>query len=229
MASTQDFRALCLKDASILLGHEYLPMESGYAVTSDGMTHVAASTYMHGVTSTMIDWWFGFIKTTEFYKLWHPRDHLFSDWEGPRDNTSTYIGGHHLVKEYIGGDLASLKISFKDPGLYFGEGWRQRFAEKGYATAVCGRVHNWEPETGKAVGVGHLIHLIKTEPDGCRMRSRFWLGDIEGVDEPQPVPESFAAGLQKHATEEMAILANILPGLYARLSKEAVPVRQEKL
>jgi len=79
------------------------------------------------------------------------------------------------------------------------------------------------------VAISHLIHLIKTEPDGCRMRSRFWLGDVEGIDQPQPVPEAFASGLLKHATEEMAILANILPGLYMRLSKEAVLERKEKL
>lgn len=67
--------------------------------------------------------------------------------------------------------------------------------------------------------MGHLIHLIKEEPDGVRMRSRFWLGDVEGVTDPQirreQVPQEFTIGLLKHATEEMAILATILPQLYA--------------
>jgi len=229
MSNTQDLRALRLKDAVLLLEHDYLPMEAGYAVTSDGMNYIAASTYMPGVTGKMIDWWFGFIHTSDFYKLWHPRDHIFSDWDGPRDNTSTYIGGHHLVKEYIGGVLSNLKISFKDPSIYFGADWRQKFDEKGYSTVICGRCQNWDPETNESVAIGHLIHLIKTEPDGCRMRSQFWLGDIEGINQPQPVPEAFASGLLKHATEEMAILANILPSLHMRLSKEAVPEQKEKL
>ena len=69
---------------------------------------------------------------------------------------------------------------------------------------------------------GHLIHLIKSEPDGCRMRSRFWLGDVDGL--PAPVgdllPPSLTQGLVKHATEEMAILAAKLPSLYQKYSTD---------
>ncbi|KAK5261361.1 hypothetical protein LTR40_002369 [Exophiala xenobiotica] len=207
---------LRLDEAGFLLEHEYLPIETGHGLTSDNMYHVAASTYMPNCTAEMIDWWFGFIHNTEQYKLWHPRDHIFSDWEGPRENNSQYVGGHHLVHEYIGGKLAKLKISFKDPGEYFGANWRGGFEASGYGTAVCGRVGAWNDRDGTVVYTGHLIHLIKNEPGGCRMRSRFWLGDIEGVPAPQgdKVPEFMRVGLMKHATEEMAILASKLPGLY---------------
>lgn len=85
-------QGLLLKDASLLLDNPYMPLESGYAATPDGMHHVAVTTYMRHCTGAMIDWWVGFIHHTNYYLLWHPRDHLFSDWEGPRDNTSTYIG-----------------------------------------------------------------------------------------------------------------------------------------
>lgn len=70
---------------------------------------------------------------------------------------------------------------------------------------------------------GHLIHLIKNEPDGCRMRSRFWLGDVEGLPKSvgDKVPEYMTAGLLKHVTEEMAILAAKLPELYWRLSRSS--------
>ncbi|KAJ9647978.1 hypothetical protein H2201_001346 [Coniosporium apollinis] len=211
---------LLLKDVKLLLEHDYLPFEVGYAINADGMHHIAASTYMKGCTGRMIDWWFGWIHHTEQYKLWHPRDHVFSDWEGPRENNSTYIGGHHLVHEYIGGHLGKLKISFLDPVEYFGEGWKDAFAKAGYSTAVCGRVGNWNPDDGSVVYTGHLIHLIKDEPDGCRMRSRFWLGDMDGVTDrkrrAEAVPSFFGKGLCKHATEEMAILATILPELYKK-------------
>ncbi|KAL2837297.1 hypothetical protein BJY01DRAFT_237934 [Aspergillus pseudoustus] len=216
-----------LSEAKLLLAHPYLPMEAGVAATEDGMHHIAASTYMKGSTGAMIDWWFGWIHHTEQYKLWHPRDHVFSDWEGPRDNTSTYVGGHHLVHEYIGGQLAKLKISFRDPGEYFGPSWKEDFARAGYSTAICGRVGNWDDETGEVMYGGHLVHLIKDEPDGVRMRSRFWLGDIPGLTPEQrraAVPEEFALGLLKHATEEMEILATILPGLYARHKPVAVKI-----
>ncbi|KAJ5134031.1 hypothetical protein N7448_000947 [Penicillium atrosanguineum] len=217
--------SLAVKDAGLLLANPYLPMEAGVAYAEDGICHIAASTYMKGSTGAMIDWWFGWIHSTEQYKIWHPRDHVFSDWEGPRENNSTYIGGHHLVHEYIGGELQKLKISFKDPSEYFGSNWKDAFKEAGYSTAVCGRTGMWDDETGNVVYVGHLIHLIKDEPDGVRMRSRFWLGDVEGITDPEirktNVPQKFAMGLMQHATEEMAILATVLPELYAKYSKDS--------
>lgn len=208
---------LALSDVKVLLENPYLPMEAGVSVTNDGLYHVAASTYMKGSTGAMIDWWFGWIHTTDQYKLWHPRDHVFSDWEGPRDNNSTYIGGHHLVHEFFAGKLAKLKISFRDPGEYFGSTWKKDFEAAGYSTAVCGRIGNWDDETGSVDYFGHLIHLIKDEPDGVRMRSRFWLGDIPGLSPEErraTVPRELPFGLLQHATEEMAILATILPSLY---------------
>jgi hypothetical protein len=195
------------------------------------MFHVAASTYMRGVSSKMIDWWFGFIHNTDQYKLWHPRDHVFSDWDGPRNNDSKYINGTHLVHEYIGGSLHSLAITFRDPGLYFGQGWESEFKETGYGTAICGRCHVWDEKQNTRFGIGHLIHLIKDEPDGCRMRSRFWLGDFDSVEGEQvaKTPEerakmvdpSLVKGLVKHCTEEMAILAAQLPELYSKHAPKA--------
>ena len=212
--STSPQAGLALKDAKLLLEYPYLPMEAGVAITEDGMCHVAASTYMKDCTGPMIDWWFGWVHKTEQYLLWHPRDHVFSDWEGPRDNNSTYIGGHHLVHEYIGGELHKLKISFKDPSEYFGADWKASFKEAGYSTAICGRTGIWNDQTNEVLYVGHLIHLIKNEPDGVRMRSRFWLGDIDGLTDAEErkknVSLPFATGLLQHCTEEMAILATIL-------------------
>ncbi|OBT95954.1 hypothetical protein VE01_06026 [Pseudogymnoascus verrucosus] len=215
----ESLKPLLLSDAKLLLNIPYLQHEAGYAVNAEGMHHIAACTYMPRCTGRMIDWWFGWIHDTAQYQLWHPNDHVFSDWEGPRDNNSTYIGGHHLVQEYIGGHLAKLKISFRDPAEYFGDSWKEDFAAAGYVTAVCGRVGNWTPETGEVLYTGHLIHLIKEERIGCRMRSHFWLGDIEGVIDPAQraagVPDFLPKGLCQHATEEMAILASILPELYS--------------
>lgn len=75
-------------------------------------------------------------------------------------------------------------------------------------------------EDGTTTYMGHLIHLIKNEPDGVRMRSRFWLGDVDGMKSEEAVEQvspGLIKGLCKHCTEEMAILAEILPGLYQRL------------
>lgn len=184
---------------------------------------------MPGVHSHMIDWWFGFIHTTDQYIWWHPRDHVFSSWSGPRNNDSTYIGGTHLVHEYIGGELEKLKINFVSPAVYFGADYQTAFAEKGYGTAVCGRVGAWNDEDDEVQWMGHLIHLIKVEPDGVRMRSRFWLGDIRPQDKEEDtdantkfgnmIPENMVRGLVKHCCEEMAILAGKLPALYEQYSR----------
>jgi hypothetical protein len=223
--STKTF-PLRLQDAKLLLSNDYQPVETGWAFNEDGMAHIAATTYMPNCTSEMISWWFGWIHTTSQYKLWHPSDHVFSSWEGPRNNDSTYIGGHHLVHEYIGGHLAKLKISFLSPKMYFGKGWEEMFRESGYGVAICGRVGNWDEENGEVVYNGHLVHLVKEEKLGVRMRSQFWLGDEEGVVDPEVrskcVPPFLPEGLCKHAVEEMAILGSILPGLFSKHSKEGI-------
>ena len=212
---------LCLSEAGKLLEHDYLPVEAGWGLTADNMAHVAASTYMPNCTAAMVDWWFGFIHTTEQYSWWHPQDHVSSDWDGPRENRSEYIGGHHLVEEYLGGELQKLKISFKDPSEYFGSDWKEKFRVRGYGTAVCGRTAVWDIARNDFVYSGHLIHLIKNEANGCRMRSRFWMGDIDGVENLGPhVPSFLTSGLCKHATEEMSILASKLPGLYEKYRRQ---------
>lgn len=101
--------------------------------------------------------------------------------QSPRGNKSQYIGGHHLVHEYIGGELQKPKNSFRDPSEYFGSNWNKEFERAGYGTAICGRVGNWDPEAHSVVYNGHLLHLTNNECGGYRMRSRFWLGEIEGV------------------------------------------------
>ncbi|KAH8683882.1 hypothetical protein BGZ61DRAFT_534571 [Ilyonectria robusta] len=165
----------------------------------------------------MIDWWFSWMHDTQQYKLWHPRDHVFSDWKGPTGNNSSYISGQHQVHEYIGGQFAKLAVSFKDPSVYFGASWKEDFRRAGYSTAVCARTGDLKDD-GSVTYIGHLIHLIKEEPDGCRMRSRFWMGDVDGITELEKraalTPPNMLAGLVKHATEEMAILATRLPSLY---------------
>ncbi|KUJ14149.1 uncharacterized protein LY89DRAFT_686673 [Mollisia scopiformis] len=225
MAAESSPFPLLVSEAKLLLTNPYPPTETGYAVNSEGMHHIAATTYMPNCTSEMIAWWFGWIEDTEKYKLWHPLDHVFSSREGPSNNDSMYIDSHHLVHEYIGGHLAKLKISFVSPEKYFGTEWEEDFKKEGYELAVCARVGNWDDETNEVIYNGHLIHLIKKEKLGVRMRSRFWLGDVEGVEDAQVrmelVPDFLPKGLCQHATEEMTILAGVLPGLYEKFSKKS--------
>ncbi len=199
-----------LDDANLLLEPGYQDMESGWIRLPDGQLHVAGRTSMPGCTSQMLDWWFGYIRTTEQYKRWHPQDHVWCDWDGP---DGEYVGGTHLVHEYIGGQMNKLRINFRPPQEYLDV---SRFEEAEVGTAICARTGPLDSE----LWVGHLIHLVRDTGYGCEMRSRFWLGDFDPDMGAKPeqlekmIPDQVGWGLQKHCNEEMGYLAGFLPELY---------------
>jgi hypothetical protein len=204
-----------LDEADRLLDPGYLDLESGYRRLDDGSLLVASRTPMIACKGRMIDFWFGFVRTTEHYKWWHPKDHVWCDWVGER-GTGRYVDGTHRVHEYIGGELMKLKIHFREPSGYLDV---SRFGESGVSTAVCARVGSLDAP----VWAGHLIHLVRDTDYGCEMRSRFWLGDTDPPEmaatreaRTQLFPDRVGAGLHKHCNEEMAYLAQLLPDLYAR-------------
>ena len=204
-----------LSEANQLLEREYLPMESGWLRHEDGRAHVAARTHMMGVKGKMIEWWFGFVHTTDHYKWWHPRDHVFSDWIGER-GTGKYVGGTHIAHEYFAGGptLFKLKINFRDPGDILD---KSKFEKAKISAAIYARTGPQDRD----LWVGHTLHLVRDTPEGCVMRSRFWLGELD----PKPadltrekmmaaVPDERVMGLHQHASEEMSILGGFLPTLY---------------
>jgi hypothetical protein len=209
-----------LRDANELLDPGYTRLESGYVRLDDGQLHVAAWTTLFGCKGEMVEWWFGFLETTEQYKWWHPIDHVWCEWVGER-GTGRFVGGTHHVHERIGGELQKLKIHFREPGTHLDV---SRFEKAGISAAVCARIGLLEAP----VWGGHVIHLCRDTDYGCEMRSRFWLGD---VDPPELAPDrearirlfpnAFGEGLLKHCHEEMSYLAGFLPGLYAQRTGSA--------
>ena len=212
-----------LDQADQLLEPGYLPFESGYLRLDDGQIHVAAQTTMPGCKGAMIDWWFGFLETTEQYKWWHPKDHVRCERAGERGTgrgarqvRGDTPGGEHHVHEFIGGGLMKLKIRFREPSEYLDT---SRFAEAGVSTAVCARVGALEAP----VWAGHLIHLVRDTDYGCEMRSRFWLGDYDPPEVAATrearialLPDRAGAGLLRHCQEEMGYLAAFLPRLHTQ-------------
>ncbi len=204
-----------LKDANRLLKPGYTELESGYVRLEDGQLHVAAWTTLFGCKGHMVEWWFGFLETTEHYKWWYPIDHVWCEWIGER-NSGRFVGGTHHVHERIGGELQKLKIHFRDPTEYLDV---SEFQGAGISAAVCARVGQLEvPVWG-----GHLIHLCRDTDYGCEMRSRFWLGDVDPLElapdreaRIRLFPDALGEGLLKHTHEEMSYLAGFLPGLYTR-------------
>lgn len=218
-------------EADRLLEPGSLPLESGFTRLPNGQVFVAVLTKMPGVTAEMIDWWFGWhYMESQRYKLWHPRAHLrngakrmIGDDPGLSDREK-YLHNPNYVTEYVGASRLEIEITFSDASDFFDT---SRFEEAGVGTAICGTVGLQKAP----VTIGQLIHLIRETPDGCEMRSRFWLGKIALGDVPGAEPLNRLVGsrfvarratsltrgrdLVVHCAMEMNHLASFLPALHA--------------
>jgi hypothetical protein len=192
-----------LEDVNQLSEPGYLPFETGYKRLENGQLHIGVLTRMPRCAGKMVDWWFGYAGDTKKYKLWHPTDHLVGDWDDLW-KPGCYVGASHLVHEYIGKEICKLKITFSEPSNFFDTA---RFREAGVTAAVCGRVGLLEEDKQ----LGYLIHFVRDTDYGCEMRSRFWLFDA---------PDEFGRDLMIHCIQEMGILADLLPDLYAKETKK---------
>jgi len=203
-----------------LLSPEKLPYASGVERLPDGTLHVAVLTRMPGVAPGMIEWWFGeYMQTTEHYRRWHPRDHLWMAWKDKQPGT--HVGAQHLVHEYIGGRLNKLRIRFVPPDEFFGDELERHPG----AVAICARPGLLE----RPIDLGRMVHLALPRPWGCELHSRFWLGDVRSRSRARiaetigNLPRlrrvlartAMGRALEVHCHEEMTTLAGFLPDLYA--------------
>lgn len=208
------------EEVSTLLTPAGLPYLSGVERLPDGVLHVAVLTRMPRVSPKMVSWWFGeYLQTTEHYKRWHPRDHVWMKWEDKKPGT--HVGAKHLVHEYIGGRLHKVRITFVSPDEFFSN------ALQGMSNtvAVCARTGLLD----RPIDVGHMVHLALPRPWGCELHSRFWLGHVASRKRSRTLETvantpwvrrrltllSFGRALAVHCHEEMSTLAGFLPDLYA--------------
>ncbi len=151
------------------------PTENGYAVDRDGSIRVAIRTPMPGASPEMWDWWFGWHGCDpRRYKLWHPRAHLYAQWndgdDAGRRGRDRYVGRTSFVDEFLGSTLARAAIQFVAPSrLGIDEA---ALADPTRQTAICARLGS----SDGPVDVGWLVHQVRRTDDGAEMRSRFWLG-----------------------------------------------------
>ena len=142
--------------------------ESGVRRLRDGTVEVASLVSMPGVTSDMFRWWFSdYLQTTEHYRMWHPEDHVWMGWE--HKTLGKITGSHHLVHEYIGGDLMKLRIQFAWPQEILGYDPTDE-----NTVAICARVG----ELKSSLNIAEMCHVARNTPSGAELRSRFWLGVI---------------------------------------------------
>lgn len=146
----------------------------------------------------MVEWWFGYIDSTEEYKMWEPKSHVGLKWDENR-TPGRYIGASYVVKKKLGGRFRKLSVYFHEPSEFLDS---SKFAEAKGVTAICANAY--DPEK---VPLGRFIHLVRDTDYGCEMRSRFWLFKAT---------ESGCMELMQHCMEEMGNLADFLPDLYAK-------------
>lgn len=188
---------------------------------SNGTFQVSVCTHMPEVSPDMVRLWFAeYLNTTEDYKRWHPKAHVWMDWESKQPGI--LIGASHLVHEYIGPTLMKLRINFVDPNTLFG--FDPNDKDHFVACALVG-------DLNIPVNFGFLCHAVKRTAEGAEMRSRFWLGHIAArktklgifklasfanlpIMRYIAMRRSTAEHLQIHCSEEMGILAGFLPSLY---------------
>ena len=194
---------------------------------SDASYLVAVRTPMPKVKADMLRWWFSdFLQTTEHYNWWHPKDHVWMDWENKKPGENT--GFSHLVHEYIGGELSKLRIQFVNSAEFFGYEVNDE-----NTFVICARVGLLEED----INIAKMCHVVRNTADGAEMRTRFWLGHVarrEGNNTISSIQgfigntalvrlfvldKQSAEDLKRHAKEEMKYLADLLPSLY-ELEKE---------
>jgi len=188
----------------------------------DGSYLVAVRTPMPKVKADMVRWWFSdFLQTTEHYNWWHPKDHVWMDWENKKPGENT--GSSHLVHEYIGGELSKLRIQFVNSAEFFGYEVNDE-----NTFVICARVGLLEED----INIAKMCHVVRNTADGAEMRTRFWLGRVamrEGNNTISSIQgfigntalvrlfvldKQLAEDLKRHAQEEMKYLADLLPTLY---------------
>jgi len=150
---------------------------------------------LHGVTPEMLDWWWKNMVNPEYYRLWHPKDHISIEWEVPPTKEGN-IGAIHVAEERIGEIPAQrIRIRVEDPA----SSPISTTYSHVRATSMIG------PDNKP---VSWTTHEYKAEPYGTRMRSTFRLS--------ANTPQRFIDALRQHNKEEMGQFPKFLPQLYKK-------------
>jgi len=160
-----------------------------WASRSGETTPVVNEHKLPGVSPEMISWWWDHIDSTEQYKLWHPKDHIFFSWLVPPG--TSHIGAISRCIEKIAGIPMTLDIRWEDPSTV-----KTEFKNILVASIIS--------EDGTVIM--RFMHEYESAPYGTKMRSTFYL--------PKKVPGFVKKGLKKHNIEEMAKFPAFLPELY---------------
>lgn len=167
---------------------------------------------VRGVTPAMLRWWFenlGLTMTFEGrtyprYLLWHPRDHIHWALAARSPSGGTGQGAYFRIVEAFGANPAYYVDSTEHV---------EKLDEEGIS--LVRRIAGKE--------VFRLEHRFAPEQGGARYRSRMTVGIGSGpfrrffnsFIRPRVFPDAMGTAWLTHNVEEVSMLENILPSLYA--------------
>lgn len=167
---------------------------------------------VRGVTPAMLRWWFETLgQTMRFggteyprYLLWHPRDHIHWALAARSPSGGTGQGARFRIVEAFAANPAYYVDSTEDV---------EQLDESGIA--LVRRI--------AGVEVFRLEHRFGHAPQGASYRSRMTVGVGSGASRwlfnslirPAVFPDAMGTAWLTHNVEEVSMLENILPALYA--------------
>ena len=222
---------VCFKDRGRLLSDLRFGTAIGYAVMPDGSGYASDITQMPGITKDMLDWylaWRG--QDAQNYAVINPQKHISAlSMQKGRFADEDLIGAEKYwdTTQIImqNGDMGPTTeyVNFKCPSDVGFD--MEQLGNGKTAGLVCERVYaqGQPPQAGPDTFVCHQI--IETE-DGVEIRSKYWMGwtvrygkDYKQLPDGFYMPPVFAMGTLIKNMQELAALAEVLPGLYAENHK----------
>lgn len=208
-----------LEDRNNYLSGEAPGFEIGFCVMENGTGLVANKTFMKGVTSEMLDWWFPWhsVGSDLRYKIWDNEDHYFAKADKADyvldpavPNREKTWGVKHQILEDIGNGPEHLLLCFMRPG------------DMGFDESLIGSSKCSSLVCGYGIGTPAIMtHKWYSVEGGVMFESRFWIGYsmkdgefIKLVPDGQAIPEFIPRKLFQHNIKEYTNLAVFLPEIY---------------
>lgn len=219
MELTKEAEQLMFQDINALLSPKPISLEAGIKRLENGMLHIAMRNVMHHCKGKMLDWWFTYFETTADLKLWHPHDHVVhSGWDSKWIKNENYIGATIHATESLGNiPPVPAAIKFHDPVEIFNPDLLKKAYDNDEVSAVIyARIGFGENTPKDANGDpldGYMVHVTRDTPQGCVLRSHFFLGAL-AADTDHLLPDEIGFGLMEHCSTEFTYLSHVLPSLY---------------
>jgi hypothetical protein len=150
---------------------------------------------LEGITTGHLKWWGENLNNPEYYKMWHPEDHLTHDIRNETDkngNTVSVMYAEERVSPY---GASKLRLRQDPPD--------SAPVKQVYPPLATNTMLGPNDEV-----LGGIYHEFQPTSTGMIMRSTFRM--------PSKTPQEYQEAMARHSKTEMGNFPKFLPELYAR-------------